>query len=163
GVSEFAGLGGTGTNCNTGDDPWTGLSSDVRQFRVFPAGDAHPTTPSGAQQTVPTAAAPNPPQVALPHGQNTNAGPQIGATCINNDDGGTEAGSGYNQQDGFIWSISSDDNFQPTGVRSRLYRISPTTGLAQRMCTIGNVDFQADGGDEFPYLDGMTIFSTGQT
>ena len=161
GVAEFAGLGGVGTNCNTGDDPWTGLSSDVREFRIFPAGDASPTTPSGPQQTVPDATTPTPAQVALANGQNTNAGPQIGETCINNDDGGTEAGSGYNQVDGFIWSISSDDNFPANGVRSRLYRISPSTGLAQRMCTIGNADFATDGGDEFPYLDGMTIFPTG--
>lgn len=161
GVAEFAGLGGTGTNCNTGDDPWTGLSSDVRQFRIFAAGEASPAAPSGAQQTVPDAGNPVPAQIALGNGQNTNAGPQIGETCVNSDDGGTESAMGYNQVDGFLWSISSDDNFPATGVRSRLYRISPSTGLAQRMCTIGNADFAVDGGDQFPYLDGMTIFPTG--
>jgi hypothetical protein len=161
GVAEFAGITGGGVNCNTGDDPWTGLSSDVRQFRVFPAGAANPVTPSGGQQTVPDTGNPLPAQLPLPNGQNTNAGPQIGETCINADDAGTEAAMGFSQVDGFLWSISSDDLFPATGVRSRLYRISPTTGLAQRMCTIGNADFAADGGDEFPYLDGMTIFPSG--
>jgi hypothetical protein len=161
GVAEFAGLTAGGVDCNTGDDPWTGLSSDIRTFRVFPAGDASPTTPSGGQQTVPDAVTPTPAQLPLANGQNTNAGPQIGETCINADDAGTESAMGYSQVDGFLWSISSDDLFPATGVRSRLYRISPTTGLAQRMCTIGNTDFGADGGDEFPYLDGMTIFPTG--
>ncbi|HKR13998.1 MAG TPA: hypothetical protein VJT15_18190 [Pyrinomonadaceae bacterium] len=163
GVAEFAGLGGTGTDCNTSDDPWTGLSSDVRQFRVFPEGEADPVTPSGAQQTVPTPGTPTPAQIALRNGQNTNAGPQIGETCINTTDGGTEAAASYNQQDGFIWNISSDDNFNPNNTRSRLYRTSPTTGLSQLMCRIVNADWETDGGDAFPYLDGMTTFSTGET
>jgi hypothetical protein len=163
GVAEFAGLGGVGTDCNTGDDPITGLSSDLRTFKVFPAGGASPTFPSGPQQTVPSTGNPTPAQLGLGNGQNTlsNVSLQIGETCINTDDGGTEAGAGYNAVDGFLWSISSDDNFPATGVRSRLYRISPTTGLAQRMCTIGNADFATDGGDQFPYLDGMTILSSG--
>lgn len=162
GVSEFVfGTGGGETNCNTGWDPWTGISSDIRKFRVFSEGSAHPTAPSGPQQVVPSPGNPAPAQVALPNGQNTNAGPQIGETCINSDDGGEDIGAAYNQGDGFIWAISSNSNFSAQVVRTRLYRISPSTGLAQRMCTIGNADFSVDGGDEFPFLDGMTIFPTG--
>ena len=150
GVAEYAGLTGGGVDCNTGDDPVTGLSSDLRVLRRGPI------------QTVPTAANPTPALVAGVNGLNTVLGPQVGETCINAADGGTEAGMGYNPLDGFLYSISSDDLFPATGVRSRLYRISPSTGLATFVANITNADFATDGGDEFPYLDGMTIFPTGE-
>jgi hypothetical protein len=150
GVAEFAGLTGGGVDCNTGDDPVTGLSSDLRVLRRGPV------------QTVPTAANPTPAQVTGPNGLNTVLGPQIGETCVNAADGGTEAGMGYNALDGFFYSISSDDLFPATGVRSRLYRISPSTGLATFVATVTNPDFATDGGDEFPYLDGFTVFPNGE-
>lgn len=149
GISEYAGLTGGGVDCNTGDDPVTGLSSDLRIFRRSPI------------QTVPSAANPIPAQVSGPNGLNTILGPQVGETCINASDGGTEAGSGYNALDGFIYTISSDDLFAATGIRSRLYRVSPSTGLATFVADITNPDFSTDGGDQFPYLDGMTIFPNG--
>lgn len=163
GVAEFAGALTGGVACNTGDDPITGLSSDLRTFKVFPSGGASPGFPSGAQQLVPSTGTPVQAQVGLNNGQNstTNVSLQIGETCINADDGGTEAAMGYNAVDGFLWSISSDDLFLLPNIRSRLYRISPTTGLAQRMCFIDNADFAVDGGDDNPYLDGMTILSSG--
>ena len=150
GVAEYAGLTGGGVDCNTGDDPVTGLSSDLRILRRGPV------------QTVPTAANPTPPLVAGTNGLNTILGPQIGETCINAADGGTEAGMGYNPLDGFLYSISSDDLFPATGVRSRLYRISPSTGLATLVASVTNPDFATDGGDEFPYLDGFTVFPNGE-
>lgn len=149
GVAEYAGLTGGGVDCNTGDDPVTGLSSDLRILRRSPI------------QTVPSAGNPTPAQVSGPNGLNTILGPQIGETCINASDGGTEAGSGYNALDGFIYTISSDDLFAATGIRSRLYRVSPSTGLATFVADITNPDFSTDGGDQFPYLDGMTIFPNG--
>lgn len=149
GIAEFAGLTGGGVDCNTGDDPITGLSSDLRIFRRGPI------------QTVPSAANPTPAQVSGPNGLNTILGPQVGETCINASDAGTEAGSGYNALDGFIYTISSDDLFAATGIRSRLYRVSPSTGLATFVADITNPDFTTDGGDQFPYLDGMTIFPNG--
>lgn len=166
GISEYAGLTSSGVDCNTGDDPVTGLSSDLRTFRNFlpvktQAGGVTP-------QTVPDPGTPTPaPVQSLVNGINNVVGPQIGETCINgpnatiNPDGGTEAGTGYNALDGNIYTISSDDNFAATGIRSRLYRVSPTSGLATFVANITNPDFLADGGDEFPYLDGMSIFPSG--
>ncbi len=150
GVAEYAGLTGGGVDCNTGDDPITGLSSDLRVLRRGPV------------QTVPTAANPNPPLVSGTNGLNTIFGPQIGETCINASDAGTEAGMGYNALDGFFYSISSDDLFPATGTRSRLYRISPSTGLATFVADVTNPDFSTDGGDAFPYLDGFTVFPNGE-
>ncbi|MFN0141488.1 MAG: hypothetical protein ACKVQW_15550 [Pyrinomonadaceae bacterium] len=149
GVAEFAGATGGGVDCNTGDDPIAGLSSDLRVFRVGPV------------QTVPDPANPTPAQVSGTNGLNTIFGPQIGETCINLADGGTEAGMGYNALDGFFYSISSDDLFPASGIRSRLYRISPSTGLATLIAAVTNPDFLVDGGDEFPYLDGFTVFPNG--
>ena len=118
GVSEF-----DTELCNTGSDPITGLSSDVRIF-----------TPSGV-------------------------GPQIGETCI---DFGGEAGSAYNEQDGFIYSIASDDNLPDTAPRSRLYRISPTTGLATQVGSgITLTASSPAGGEENPYMDGLAILPNG--
>ncbi|MEQ1763063.1 MAG: hypothetical protein ABL984_07955 [Pyrinomonadaceae bacterium] len=148
-VAEYAGLTGGGVDCNLGDDPITGLSSDLRELRRGPI------------QTTPDAANPTPALIAQANGINTILGPQVGETCINASDAGTEAAMGYNAQDGFFYSISSDDLFAATGTRSRLYRISPSTGLATFVANITNADFAVDGGDEFPYLDGMTIFPNG--
>jgi hypothetical protein len=150
GVAEYAGLTGGGVDCNTGDDPITGLSSDLRILRRGPV------------QTVPDATNPTPAAVTGPNGLNTVLGPQVGETCINAADGGTEAGMGYNALDGFLYSISSDDLFPATGIRSRLYRISPSTGLATFVADVTNPDFAVDGGDAFPYLDGFTVFPNGE-
>lgn len=86
-------------------------------------------------------------------------GPQIGETCI---DFGGEAGAAYNEQDGFIYSIASDDNFPDTAPRSRLYRISPTTGAATQVGTgITLTASSPAGGEENPYLDGLAILPNG--
>lgn len=86
-------------------------------------------------------------------------GPQIGETCI---DFGGEAAMAYNEQDGFLYSIASDDELPATAPRSRLYRISPTTGAAT---LVGNgVTLTASsptGGEENPYLDGLAILPNG--
>ena len=151
GIAEFAGSTGGGVDCNLGDDPITGLSSDLRLLRV------------GQQQTVPDPGNPTPVAVVGTNGLNTVLGPQIGETCVNLTDGGTEAAMGYNALDGFFYSISSDDLFPATGTRSRLYRVSPSTGLATLVGPISNPGFVAGQptGDEFPYFDGMTIFPSG--
>jgi hypothetical protein len=131
---EYEGLGSSGSIllgvaefdtelCNTGSDPITGLSADVRVFTA------------------------------------TGVGPQIGETCI---DFGGEAGAAYNEQDGWLYSVASDDLFPDTAPRSRIYRISPTTGAAT---LVGNgVTLVADspaGGEENPYLDGLAILPNG--
>lgn len=121
GVSEF-----DTENCQTGSDPITGLSADVRIFRT------------------------------------TGVGPQIGETCINI---GTEAAAGYNQQDGFIYSIASDDLFPTSAPRSRLYRISPTTGVSTQIGPTDGITLTADspaGGEQNPYMDGFTILPDGR-
>lgn len=118
GVSEF-----DTELCNTGSDPITGLSADVRIFRV------------------------------------NGVGPQIGETCI---DFGGEAAAAYNAQDGFIYSIASDDLFPDTAPRSRLYRISPTTGLATQVGTgITLTTTSPAGGEQNPYFDGLAILPNG--
>lgn len=120
GVSEF-----DTELCNTGSDPVTGLSSDVRLFRV------------------------------------NGIGPQIGETCINF---GGESGAAYNPQDGFLYSIASDDLLPITAPRSRLYRVSPTTGLATQIGPAAGITLTATspaGGDENPYMDGMAILPNG--
>lgn len=117
GVSEF-----DTELCNTGSDPITGLSSDVRLF-----------TKNGV-------------------------GPQIGETCI---DFGGEAGSAYNPQDGYIYSIASDDELPANAPRSRLYRISPTTGLATLVSEVTLTANSPAGGEENPYLDGLAILPNG--
>ncbi len=118
GVSEF-----DTELCNTGSDPVTGLSSDLRIF-----------TPTGI-------------------------GRQVGETCI---DFGGEAGSAYNPQDGWIYSIASDDLLPGTAPRSRLYRISPTTGLATQVGTgITLLPSSPPGGQVNPYMDGLAILPNG--
>lgn len=130
---EYEGLASTGSVlfgvaefdtelCNTGSDPITGLSSDLRMFRI------------------------------------NGIGPQIGETCI---DFGGEAGSAYNPQDGFIYSIASDDELPATAPRSRLYRISPTTGLATLVGAVTLTASSPTGGEENPYIDGLAILPNG--
>jgi hypothetical protein len=108
--------------CNTGSDPVTGLSADLRMFRV------------------------------------NDIGPQIGETCI---DFGGEAAAAYNEQDGFIYSIASDDELPASAPRSRLYRISPTTGLATLVNEVTLTASSPAGGEENPYLDGLAILPNG--
>lgn len=109
--------------CNTGSDPVTGLSSDVRLFTT------------------------------------TGIGPQIGETCI---DFGGEAAAAYNPQDGYVYSIASDDLLPDTAPRSRLYRISPTTGLATQIGTgITLTASSPAGGEANPYFDGLAILPNG--
>ena len=118
GVSEFDGV-----DCNTGSDPTTGLSADLRIFTV------------------------------------NGIGPQVGETCI---DFGGEAAAAYNEQDGFIYSIASDDNFPDTDPRSRLYRISPTTGLGTLVGSGVTLTASSPAGaEENPYLDGLAILPNG--
>lgn len=85
-------------------------------------------------------------------------GPQVGETCI---DFGGEAGSAYNQQDGFIYTIASDDELPATAPRSRLYRVSPTTGLATLVNPVTLTANSPAGGDENTYLDGLAILPNG--
>src|SRR5262245_62849538 len=147
---------------NTGNDPITGVSVDLRIFRY-----------NGPQQTVPTSVNRLPAPVELKDaagadmlntgtgGQaSTVIGPQIGETCIAF---GTESALGYNAQDGYLYSIASDDLIPLPNVRSRIYKIDPTTGLAVASADITNPAFAAGqpNGDLNPYLDGMTILPNG--
>ncbi|MDQ3750292.1 MAG: hypothetical protein M3367_14960 [Acidobacteriota bacterium] len=122
--------------CNTGSDPITGLSSDLRLFR---APGAYP----------------------LPNGIQNAIGPQIGETCF--PAGFTEAAAGYNQVDGFIYAIASDDTLPATAPRSRLFRVSPTTGLATQVGPAAGITLTTgSGGDENPYLDGLAVLPDGR-
>src|SRR5262245_64243802 len=147
---------------NTGNDPITGVSVDLRIFRY-----------NGPQQIVPTQANRLPAPVELKDaagndmlntgtgGQaSTVIGPQVGETCIAF---GTESALGYNAQDGYLYSIASDDLIPLPNVRSRIYKIDPTTGLAVASADITNPAFAAGqpNGDLNPYLDGMTILPNG--
>lgn len=122
--------------CNTGSDPITGLASDVRLFRV-------------------------PGTYPLANGVQSAVGPQIGETCFPS--GFTEAAAGYNPVDGFIYAIASDDLLPATAPRSRLYRISPTTGLATQVGPAGGITLTTgSGGDQNPYFDGFTVLPDGR-
>lgn len=125
-----------GTACNTGNDPILGLNSDVRLFRV--------------NGTYP-----------LANGVQNAIGPQVGETCA---DFGEESAAAYNPVDGFIWAVFSDDLLPATAPRSRLYRISPTTGLATQIGPAGGMTEvnPALPGDDFPYMDGLAILPNGQ-
>ncbi|MEZ5307698.1 MAG: hypothetical protein R2684_11195 [Pyrinomonadaceae bacterium] len=85
-------------------------------------------------------------------------GPQIGETCI---DFGGEAAAAYNKQDGYLYAIASDDELPATAPRSRLYRVSPTTGLATLVGEVTLTSSSPAGGDENPYLDGLAILPNG--
>lgn len=89
----------------------------------------------------------------------TGDGPQIGETCF---DFGTEAAGAYNPVDGWMYGIASDDELPDTAPRSRLFRISPTTGEATEIGTgvVLTKDSPA-GGEENPYLDGLAILPNG--
>ena len=159
GVPEFANLQGVGQLCNTGQDPITGLSVDLRTFRY-----------NGPQQTVPSPTNRLPVPVVLPSGSSgTVVGPQVGEACIAF---GTESALGYNAIDGYLYSIASDDLIPLPNIRSRVYRIDPTTGLAVASADITNPAnpnpaAPVDGpgglpvGNTNPYLDGMTILPNG--
>ncbi len=148
---EYEGLGSSGSIllgiaefdtelCNTGSDPITGLASDVRIFRT--GSSAYPQ-PNGVQNAI---------------------GPQIGETCF--PAGFTEAAAAYNQVDGFLYAIASDDLLPATAPRSRLFRVSPTTGLATQIGTgaaaAGIVLTTGSGGDQNPYFDGLAILPDGR-
>ncbi len=131
GIAEF-----DTETCNTGSDPITGLSSDVRIFRTagtYPAANG----------------------IAGP------IGPQIGETCFVS--GFTEAAAGYNQVDGFIYAIASDDTLPASAPRSRVYRVSPTTGLATQIGDPAGITLTTgSGGDQNPYFDGFTVLPDGR-
>lgn len=129
-----------GTQCNNGNDPLLGLNSHVRIFRV--AG------------TYP-----------LANGVQSAVGPQVGETCA---DFGEESSAAYNPVDGFIYAIFSDDLIvTPNTPRSRLYRISPTTGLATFIPPTtgpnltGVTETISTAGDDFPYVDGLAVTPNG--
>lgn len=126
--------------CNTGSDPITGLSADLRTFRT--AG------------TYPIA-----------NGIANPIGPQIGETCF--PAGFTESAAAYNPTDGWIYAIAADDTLPASAPRSRLFRVSPTTGLATQIgsgATAAGLIKTADslGGDENPYFDGLAILPDGR-
>lgn len=122
--------------CNSGSDPITGLSADVRIFR--------------ANGTYP-----------LANGVQSAIGPQIGEMCI--PAGFTEGSGAYNPLDGFLYYIASDDLLPDSAPRSKLYRVSPTTGLATQIGAAGGITLTTgSGGDQNPYFDGMAILPDGR-
>ncbi len=123
--------------CNTGSDPITGLAADLRLFRT--GASAYPQ----------------------PNGVASAIGPQIGELCT--PAGFTESAAGYNATDGFIYAISSDDLLPNTAPRSRLFRVSPTTGLATQIGAAAGITLTTgSGGDQNPYFDGLTILPDGR-
>ncbi|MFN0279222.1 MAG: hypothetical protein ACKVRN_11545 [Pyrinomonadaceae bacterium] len=159
GIPEFATLSGQISICNTGSDPISGLSTDLRAFRY-----------NGPQQTVPGPGnrLPAPVGVGAPGTAFTTTGivgAQIGETCIQF---GSESALGYNAVDGFLYSIASDDLISLPSIRSRVYKIDPTTGLAvssaditNPMRAVGSSPAIPSTGDINPYLDGFTILPSG--
>lgn len=126
--------------CNTGSDPVTGLASDVRTFR-----------PPG---TYP-----------LPNGVAGPIGAQVGETCFV--PGFTESAAAYNPVDGWIYAIAADDTLPANAPRSRLYRISPSSGLATQIGsgpTANGIIKTTDSplGDENPYFDGLAVTADGR-
>lgn len=144
---EYEGLGGVGSAlygmtefdtelCNTGSDPITGLSADVRIFR---ANGSYP----------------------LANGVASAIGPQVGEMCI--PAGFTEGAGAYNPIDGFLYYIASDDLLPTTAPRSKLYRVSPTNGLATQIGPAAGITLTAgSGGDQNPYFDGLAILPDGR-
>lgn len=88
----------------------------------------------------------------------TGVGKQVGEQCV---DFGGESAAAYNPQDGWIYAIHSDDQLPPNAARSRLYRVSPTTGLATLVSEVTLAANSPAGGDPFPYIDGMAILPNG--
>ncbi len=122
--------------CNTGSDPVTGLSSDLRLFR---ANGNYP----------------------LANGLASAIGPQIGETCFVA--GFTESAAAYNPIDGFIYAIASDDLLPASAPRSRIYRVSPTNGLATQIGDAAGITLTTgSGGDQNPYFDGLAILPDGR-
>lgn len=144
---EYEGLAGTGgvmfgisefdtELCNTGSDPITGLASDVRIFR---ANASYP----------------------LANGVPNAIGPQIGETCF--PAGFTESAAAYNAIDGFIYAIASDDTLPLSAPRSRIFRVSPTNGLATQIGAAAGITLTtSSGGDQNPYFDGLAILPDGR-
>lgn len=144
---EYEGLGGVGSAlygmtefdtelCNTGSDPITGLSADVRIFR--------------ANGTYP-----------LANGVASAIGPQVGEMCIPS--GFTEGAGAYDATSGNLFYIASDDTLPASAPRSKLYRVSPTTGLATQVGPAAGITLTAgSGGDQNPYFDGLAILPDGR-
>jgi hypothetical protein len=167
-VPEFAPLDGIVERCGTGSDPIDGLSVDLRPFRV-----------EGPKQTLPSVAnrLPAPVKFANPSGVgqagfgnqgyiSSVAGPSIGETCINF---GSESALGYNINDGYFYSVASDDLILLPNTRSRMYKINAQTGLAVAGCDVVNPNQLGPAanngqptGDFQPYLDGLTITPNGR-
>jgi len=146
GVPQFA-QAGFGELCNTGQDPITGSSVDLRQF-IY----TH-------QQDIPSPGNPMP----TPRGSIMEVDlnfPTLKETCI---DFGRDSALGYNAQDGFFYSIASDDLVVPPGIRSKIYKIEPMTGeiIASANITNPAFSFGQPNGDENPYIDGFTILPNG--
>ncbi|MGQ0542906.1 MAG: hypothetical protein ACT4O9_13790 [Blastocatellia bacterium] len=100
-----------------------------------------------------------------PAGTTVIIGPSIGETCFVS--GFTESAAAYNPTDGWIYAIASDDLLPASAPRSRLYRVSPSTGLATQIgsgATAAGIikTTTSTGGDENPYLDGMAILGDGR-
>ncbi|MGD9590660.1 MAG: hypothetical protein AB7Q37_10860 [Pyrinomonadaceae bacterium] len=130
-------------NCGTGSDPITGLSADLRMFRT--------NTVNGT----------TPPPYPLPNTVQSAIGPQIGELCA--PAGFTEAAGAYNPIDGFLYYIASDDTLPASAPRSRIFRVSPTTGLATQIGAAAGITLTAgSGGDENPYFDGLAILPDGR-
>ncbi len=122
--------------CNTGSDPITGLSADLRIFR-------------------------GPNTYPLANGIAGPIGPQVGELCF--PAGFTESAAAYNPIDGFIYAIASDDLLPASAPRSRIFRVSPTNGLATQVGTGTGITLTAgSGGDENPYFDGLAILPDGR-
>ncbi len=122
--------------CNTGSDPITGLAADLRIFRA--AGN-----------------------YPLANGVAGPIGPQVGELCTPS--GFTEAAAAYNPIDGFIYAIAADDTLPASAPRSRIYRVSPTTGLSTQIGDAGGITLTTgSGGDQNPYFDGFAILPDGR-
>ena len=144
---EYEGLAGIGSTlfgvaefdtelCNTGSDPITGLAADLRLFR---ANGNYP----------------------LPNGLQNAIGPQIGELCF--PAGFTESAAAYNPIDGFIYGIAADDTLPVSAPRSRIFRISPTTGLATQIGDAAGITLTTgSGGDQNTYFDGLAILPDGR-
>lgn len=97
----------------------------------------------------------------LANGVASPVGPQVGEFCT--PAGFTEVAAGYNQVDGFIYAIASDDTLPANAPRSRLYRVSPTTGLSTQIGAAAGITLTTgSGGDENPYFDGLTVLPGGR-
>ena len=63
----------------------------------------------------------------------------------------------------YIYAIASDDLLPTSAPRSRLYRVSPTTGLATQIGDPAGITLTTGrGGDQNPYFDGLAILPDGR-